>query len=339
MRVLLFLLAALLSTGAAAEPGIFAKDNLVAWCIVPFDAKKRGPEERAEMLEKLGLHHFAYDYRAQHIPTWDAEMEALKKHHIELTAWWFPGVLNEEAKNALALFQRHGVHPQLWVTGGGGPTKDAADQEARVNSEAARIRTIAEAATPLGLKVGLYNHGGWFGEPENQLAILGRLESQGVKNVGLCYNLHHGHGDMARFPELLAKMKPHLLAFNLNGMFRDGDKIGKGTAVIGTGELDEMWMRALIASGWTGPVGILNESSEDAEVRLRANMEGLEKLEARVKNWDATNFTILKKEEILLPVPLPFPKTTNDAEIRPNGDRNFDAKILGTKPGLTPPKN
>jgi hypothetical protein len=25
---------------------LFARDNLVAWCIVPFDAKKRGPAER-----------------------------------------------------------------------------------------------------------------------------------------------------------------------------------------------------------------------------------------------------------------------------------------------------
>jgi hypothetical protein len=34
---------------------LFRADNLVAWCIVPFDAKKRGPEERAAMMEKLGL--------------------------------------------------------------------------------------------------------------------------------------------------------------------------------------------------------------------------------------------------------------------------------------------
>ena len=80
---------------AAQEPPgkekLFARENLVAWCIVPFDAKKRGPEERAAMLKRLGFSKFAYDYRAEHIPTFDAEMEALKKHGIELTAWWFPG--------------------------------------------------------------------------------------------------------------------------------------------------------------------------------------------------------------------------------------------------------
>ena len=51
---------------------------------MPCDAKKRGPEERAATLEKLGFTQFAYDYRAEHIPTFDAEMEALKRHHIRL---------------------------------------------------------------------------------------------------------------------------------------------------------------------------------------------------------------------------------------------------------------
>src|SRR5947209_1079710 len=31
---------------------LFARDNLIAWCIVPFDSKRRGPEERAAMLER-----------------------------------------------------------------------------------------------------------------------------------------------------------------------------------------------------------------------------------------------------------------------------------------------
>src|SRR5262245_34217653 len=74
---------------------IYDRNNLVAWCIVPFDSKKRGPEERAAMLEKLGIKRFAYDYRAEHVPTWDAELNALKKHGVELTAWWFPTSLND----------------------------------------------------------------------------------------------------------------------------------------------------------------------------------------------------------------------------------------------------
>src|ERR1044071_1650221 len=109
--------------GAASSPPspLFARSNLVAWCIVPFDAKKRGPEQRAQMLDDLGLRRLAYDYRAEHIPTFAAEVEAMGRHKIELLAWWFPNELNDEAKGILSVIERHHIKPQLWVTGAGGP--------------------------------------------------------------------------------------------------------------------------------------------------------------------------------------------------------------------------
>ena len=63
----------------AAAGGLFARDNLVAWCVVPFDAKKRGPEERVAMLKRLGLKRFAYDWRAEHLPTFDREVGLLRR--------------------------------------------------------------------------------------------------------------------------------------------------------------------------------------------------------------------------------------------------------------------
>src|SRR5262245_31729014 len=105
--------------GAGKDP--FARDNLVAWCIVPFDAKKRGPGERAAMLQRLGFKRFAYDWRAEHLPTFDAEVEALRRRGIELTAWWFPATLDKDARRILDVLGRHKVRAQLWVTGGGGP--------------------------------------------------------------------------------------------------------------------------------------------------------------------------------------------------------------------------
>ena len=165
MKHLLFvalLLSSLPAAGLAAGD-LFDKSNLAAWCIVPFDAGKRSPEERAAMLEKMGVKKFVYDYRRERIPQWEDELNALKKHNIELLGWWFPGALNEEAKNTLELFERHGVRPQLWISGGGGAiaVKDEADQKARVEQQAARFKAICEAAAPLGCKVGIYNHGGW----------------------------------------------------------------------------------------------------------------------------------------------------------------------------------
>src|SRR5438477_11202422 len=166
--------------------GLYARSNLVAWCIVPFDARKRGPEERAAMLEKLGFKLFAYDYRAEHLPSFDAEMDALQRHHVRLLAWWFPGELNAEARLILDVLKRHGLRSvQLWVTGGGQPAKDDAEQKSRVEAESARIRPIAEGAAKIGCTVALYNHGGWFGEPENQIQIIERLRAQAVTNVGI----------------------------------------------------------------------------------------------------------------------------------------------------------
>ena len=69
---------------AAKRPSgrrLFAPDNLMAWCIVPFDAKKRGPEERAEMLKTLGLRRFAYDWRDEHLPTLDQPDRVAPQEH------------------------------------------------------------------------------------------------------------------------------------------------------------------------------------------------------------------------------------------------------------------
>jgi sugar phosphate isomerase/epimerase len=277
-----FLLGAPLTAAPDAAPSaetLFARTNLVAWCIVPFDARKRGPEERAAMLERLGLKFLAYDYRAEHIPTFDAEMEALKRRNLKLLAWWFPGTWNDEARLILDVLERHRIQDaQLWVSGAGEPTGNADEQKARVAAEASRIRPIAAAAAKLDFKVALYNHGGWFGEPENQLEIIAHLRTQGVANVGIVYNLHHGHHHLDRFAALLETMKPHLLALNLNGMVRDGERLGKKILPLGQGELDLELLRILRDSGWRGPLGILNHTDEDAETRLQENLRGLDRL-------------------------------------------------------------
>ncbi len=283
IAVLLTLLAAL-PAARAAEYQLFARTNLMAWCLVPFDAKKRGPEERAAMLEQLGFQMFAYDYRAEHIPTWDAEIEALKKHGVRLTAWWFPTTLNDEALKILSLLERHQMRAQLWVMGGGGPVQNDQEQKARVASEAKRLQPIAGAAAKIGCTVALYNHGAWFGEPENQIAIIEQLRGAGVTNVGLVYNFHHGHAHLARFPELLGKMKPYLVALNLNGMTRDGETIGRKILPLGQGDLDLSLLKTIRDSGWRGPLGILNHTDEDAEARLRDNLDGFDWLVPQLRS-------------------------------------------------------
>jgi len=255
-----------------AERDLFDRDNLVAWCIVPFDAAHRSSEERGRMLERLGLRQLAYDWRAEHIAKFDEEVDAMKRHGVRISAWWMAGPdLNETNQKILDVVRRHGLKMQFWVMAGD-PVATLAQAD-KVRAAANAIRPLAEEAAKLGCQVGLYNHGGWFGEPENQLAILSELK---LDNVGMVYNLHHGHAHLDRFAEILAKIKPHLLAINLNGMTARGEQLDKKILPIGAGDLDLELLRTIRASGYQGPIGILNHTDLDAEARLADNLAGLD---------------------------------------------------------------
>ncbi len=275
------LILSLVSLTAISPPAVIAaestvapyqSENLVAWCIVPFDAKKRGPVARVEMLKKLGFQHYAYDWRAEHLPTFGEELDLLKQHSISLTGVWFPTSMNDDARTLLATLKSRDVKTQLWVTGGGGPTANAEEQSQRIAAEVARLKPIAAAAAEVGCTVGLYNHGGWFGVPENQLAIIDALM---LPNVGIIYNQHHGHDDLDRFAEILPKIKPHLYCLNLNGMDPQGDRKGRKILPLGVGTLDKQQLTIIQQSGYRGLIGILGHTQDDAEARLQDNLDGL----------------------------------------------------------------
>lgn len=270
-----------LAPAAAPAPSLWSRENLQAWCIVPFDAQKRSPEERAEMLARIGLRAYAYDFRAEHVPTFDREIAATKAKGIALTAWWFPGQLDGTARTILATIERHGIRPELWISGGGAPAKSAAEQAARVASEVGRLQPLAEAARQRGCKVALYNHGGWFGDPDNQLAVLDGLRRAGCDNVGLVYNFHHAHEHLRTFAMQWPRMMPHVTAVNLSGLVPDGDRTGRKILYLGEGSEEIALMRVIARSGWRGPVGVLcHRTDVDAEHALRRNLAGLEQLAA-----------------------------------------------------------
>ena len=139
-----------------------------------------------------------------------------------------------------------------------------------------KLGPLADEARKIGCSLALYNHGGWFGEPENQIAIIERLKARGSANVGMVYNLHHGHDHLDRLPTLLAKAMPYLMAVNLNGMDPGGDRIGRKILPLGQGSLDLELLRTIAASGYRGPIGILGHTMDDAEERLQDNLDGLD---------------------------------------------------------------
>ena len=229
------------------------------------------------MLVRLGIRRVAYDWRDQHIPEWDEELDQYKSHGIELVGFWAP----DRHQQILDLLKRHGIRAQLWLMGA---DPKAEGQSARVEAAAAAVAPVAKLAKPYGCTVALYHHGGWFGEPENQVAIIERLRRDGIDNVGMVYNLHHGHEHVGRFAGLMKLMKPHLMCLTINGMKQSGPQI----LPVGQGDDDLSLLKSIRDSGYSGPIAILNHREElDAEIGLRQNIEGLKKLLGEMKDESA----------------------------------------------------
>jgi hypothetical protein len=136
---------------------------------------------------------------------------------------------------------------------------------------------LVKRTAELGCRLGLYNHGGWGGQPENLVAVCRRLRDEAdADHVGIVYNFHHGHDHIDDFAESLAAMKPWLLCLNLNGMNPGAQpKI----LPIGEGKHEADMMKIVRDSGYHGPIGILDHRSNlDAEQSLRQNLDGMVKV-------------------------------------------------------------
>src|SRR5690348_11450557 len=95
---------------------LFAKENLIAWCIVPFDNQHRTPAQRVEMLKRLGFTQYAYDWRHEHVPTFAEEISLAKKAGIKIAAVWMwidkntdrVGQLSEDNEEVLKIIKDSG---------------------------------------------------------------------------------------------------------------------------------------------------------------------------------------------------------------------------------------
>lgn len=261
----------------AAGKELFDSENLVAWCIVPFDAMERSPAERAEMLEDLGFTKMAWDWRMEHIETLPDEIESLQKHGIELTAVWL--WLDRHASEGLQphhhqifdAVEESGLETTYWVSIGNDFFEGLTDNE-KVENAAEAISLVHDRVRRDRGRIALYNHMDWFGEPENQIRI---IEKTGRDSIGIVYNFHHAHHHIEAFPGLLEMMMPYLYTVNLNGMTMDGPKI----LDLGSGDQEAEMMKALAESGFNGTIGILGHTEgEDIEKVLSRNLEGLERI-------------------------------------------------------------
>lgn len=226
------------------------------------------------MLRELGLKRCAYDWRENHVPTFEEEILEYKKNDIEYFAFW------GQHESAFELFKKHKIKPQIWHMLGDFP---GPSQDEKVAQALESLKPIIKRTSELGCQLALYNHGGWGGEPENMVAVCQRLHQQGNQHVGIVYNFHHGHSHIKDFAHSLELMKPYLLCLNLNGMVDlnspkyNNQQSRYKILPIGSGYHERDMIREIIARKYEGPIGILGHVAErDVAIVLRENIEGLQ---------------------------------------------------------------
>ncbi|MEQ6118838.1 TIM barrel protein [Reichenbachiella sp. MALMAid0571] len=262
---------------------IFAKENLVAWCIVPFDTENRSPEERASMLNELGITSLAWDWREKHLPLFEQEIDVLKKSNIELKSVWFyvtidnGKIINNGNETILEILEKTGTKTDLWVSIPEDNFEGMTDEE-KVKKGVELVNHIYDRAEAIGCSVSLYNHGGWSGMPENMVKI---IEASGHKSIGIIYNFHHAHLQLSDYEKNIKMMTPYLNTVNLNGMEKGGEKI----LPLGEGNLELDMMNTLQKSGFQGSIGILgHKDDEDVKISLQRNLDGMKKLLTQMGN-------------------------------------------------------
>ena len=273
-----------LAQSQSKKKNLFAKENLVAWCIVPFDSENRTPAQRIEMLKRLGFTKYAYDWRHQHIPSFAEEIELAKNAGIKIMAVWLwidnnsdrVGQLSEDNEQVLDILKNSDLKTKLWVGFNNNFYADESD-DLKVTKGVAMLNYLRDRTGSFVEGIALYNHGDWFGEPENEIRILKQLNSP---FFGMVYSFHHGHHQMESFPTMVKKMKPWLWTVNINGMKKDGPQI----LTIGSGNNELDMLKALEKAGYKGTIGILGHiETEDVEKVLQRNLEGLDKLQKQLQ--------------------------------------------------------
>lgn len=280
MRFNFFLIFVFLIIGCGPSKPIVDADDVYAWCIVPFDSEKRTPHERIAMLKLIGINSYAYDWREEHIEEMEIEWELAKVNEIRIQAVWLWIDANNDSipnlskanEQLFASIDEFDLETQIWVGFNNNYYEGLSDDEA-VAKGVEIITHLSERATKLKCTIGLYNHGDWFGEPENQIKILeaSNLESK----VGLIYNFHHGHHQIDNFEALVDMMMPNLWCVNLNGMKKDDHKI----LPIGQGDYEKGMIEILDSKGYDGPYGILGHvDTADVKEILKGNLKGLREM-------------------------------------------------------------
>jgi hypothetical protein len=227
------------------------------------------------MLKSLGFKSYAYDWREEHLSSMAHEIELAKENDIAINAIWMwidsgdsVGGLSENNERIFKIIDDTNIETQIWIGISEAWFKGLSHDES-LTKAAGMIEYLSERASVLECNVGLYNHGGWYGDPDNQVEL---IESLPGKDIGIIFNFHHAHEHLNDYPIHVENMAPYLWAVNLNGMTEEGPKI----LPLGEGDLENTMIKILEREGFYGPYGILGHVEEaDVKVVLKKNLDGL----------------------------------------------------------------
>ena len=283
LNILVLELVFVFSCSSNVEYSIDVKD-VSPWCILEFDSLDRTPKERIAMLKEMGFTKYGFDKVKGDLSTMKEEFKLARENDIEISSifLWLNskrdsiGKLSPSNQEILSNLKEIEEKPIIWVSFSNN-FFEGKSQEQSLKLSIEMIKFIKLKADEVGCKLALYNHGGWFGNPHNQLEILRELNEESLTMV---YNFHHAHEYVDEFPEIVKKMKPYLSYVNLNGMKKEGPKI----LPIGKGDYEYGMINNLLDEGYIGPWGILGHiKTEDVQKVLTRNLEGLKLINSKIR--------------------------------------------------------
>ena len=256
----------------------FRTENLIPWSIVAFDKLERTPSERVAMIKKLGFKQYAFGGRKKHVETMVTELNVARAEGIKISAVWLyinnkDTLRNLKRANEIVFesLKAADLSTQIWI-GIDAEFFEGLTQQQSLNKALDMISFLSKKAQKINCKIALYNHGGWFGESENQLEIIKRLPQY---DIGIIYNFHHAHKQLENYRSILQKIYPFLWCVNLNGMKKGGPKI----IPIGEGNLEKEMINLLLNLDYKGPFGILGHvKNKDVALTLKKNLNGIQAL-------------------------------------------------------------
>ena len=281
-NVSLFLLIYLFSCVSKVEYKLDIEE-LSPWCIIGFDSLDRSPYQRINMLKEMGFKKYGYNKGKGDFSLMKEEFKLAKENDIEITSifLWLNAkrdsigkfsAINEELLGNLEELE---YKPTIWVSFSNNFFEDL-NQEESIELSVKMIQFVKLKADQLGCKLALYNHHGWFGNPNNQVKILEKLNQE---SITLVYNFHHAQEYVDEFPEIAKKIKPYLSFVNLNGVKKDGPQI----LTIGEGDYEVEMIKHLMNEGYNGPWGILGHiKTEDVQKVLKRNVDGVNLINSKL---------------------------------------------------------